>query len=89
MLLRHRYPRRSELIAATHSLEDIQRFLDADSLAYLSLEGLLSAVAPNREAYCTSCYTGVYPVAVPENDRTYLRLTLKPADTPENDHVAP
>jgi amidophosphoribosyltransferase len=81
-------PRRSELIAATHSIEEIRQFLDADSLAYLSLEGLLSAVAPNREAYCTSCYTGVYPVAFPENDRTYLRLTLKPSDALETDHVA-
>ena len=38
-------PRRSELIAATHTLEEIRRYLDADSVAYLSLEGLTDAVA--------------------------------------------
>jgi amidophosphoribosyltransferase len=71
-------PERSELIAATHSLEEIRRYLAADSLAYLSLEGLLAAVGRGRDAYCTSCYTGKYPVAFPRNADTYLQLALKP-----------
>jgi amidophosphoribosyltransferase len=70
-------PRRSELIAATHSLDEIRRFLEADSLGYLSLEGLLSAVGPRRASYCTSCYTGEYPVEFPRDDAAYLRLALK------------
>ena len=41
-------PNRSELIAATHSLDQIRDFIEADSLAYLSLEGLLRAVTPAR-----------------------------------------
>ncbi len=59
-------PRRSELIAATHTLEEIRTYLDADSLAYLSLDGMLGAVTPERTHYCTSCYTGTYPDRVPE-----------------------
>jgi len=70
-------PRRSELIAATHSLDEIRRYIGADSLGYLSLDGLLSAVDEARPSYCTSCYTGEYPVAFPQNEKTYLQLALK------------
>jgi amidophosphoribosyltransferase len=70
-------PRRAELIAATHTLEEIQTYLQADSLSYLSLEGLLSAVAPSQRSYCTSCYTGVYPVEFPRDTTSYLQLALK------------
>ena len=70
-------PRRSELIAATHTLEEIRQFIEADTLAYLSLEGLLGAVGEARGTYCTSCYTGHYPVAFPRDERTYLQLALK------------
>jgi amidophosphoribosyltransferase len=70
-------PRRSELIAATHTLEEIRRYIGADSLGYLSVEGLLTSVGPTRDAYCTSCYTGRYPVAFPDNEAAYLQLALK------------
>jgi amidophosphoribosyltransferase len=70
-------PRRSELIAASHSLEEIRRYVGADTLGYLSLEGLLEAVGPRRHDYCTSCYTGQYPVAFPRDEQAYLQLTLK------------
>ncbi len=70
-------PRRSELIAATHSLEEIRTYLDADSLAYLSLDGLLSTVGERRGSYCTSCYTGEYPVVFPRDEQAYLQLALK------------
>ncbi len=70
-------PRRSELIAATHTIDEIKKYLDADSLAYLSLEGLLASVGPARASYCTSCYTGRYPVAFPENRESYMQLALK------------
>jgi amidophosphoribosyltransferase len=73
-------PQRSELIAATHSLEEIRRYIGADSLAYLSLEGLLASVGHRGGSYCTSCYTGKYPVAFPNDQVSYLQLTLKPAD---------
>jgi amidophosphoribosyltransferase len=70
-------PQRSELIAATHTLPEIQKYLDAESLNYLSLEGLLSAVGTEKQSYCTSCYTGSYPIAFPRNEQAYLQLTLK------------
>jgi amidophosphoribosyltransferase len=70
-------PRKSELIAATHTLEEIREFLQADSIAYLSLEGLLGTVGAERKSYCSSCYTGNYPVPVPRDDASYLQLALK------------
>jgi amidophosphoribosyltransferase len=70
-------PQRAELIAATHSIDEICRYIEADSLGYLGLEGLLSAVGSDRSKYCTSCYTGHYPVAFPENQSAYLQLALK------------
>jgi amidophosphoribosyltransferase len=70
-------PRRSELIAATHTIDEIKQYLDADSVAYLSLEGMMSAVGQGREGYCSSCYTGVYPVAFPRDEKSYLQLALK------------
>jgi amidophosphoribosyltransferase len=81
-------PRRSELIAATHSLDEIRRYLDAESLNYLSIEGLLEAVGNGRQSYCTSCYTGLYPVEFPRNEAAYLQLTLKPLEQ-ERDPVIP
>jgi len=70
-------PSKSELIAATHTVDEITSFLDADSVGYLSLEGLLSTVGNVRGSYCSSCYTGVYPVEFPRDEATYLQLALK------------
>jgi amidophosphoribosyltransferase len=54
-------PNRSELIASQHSVEEIRRFVEADSLGYLSLSSLRKAVADDRHEYCYACYTGDYP----------------------------
>jgi amidophosphoribosyltransferase len=60
-------PHRKDLIAANNSVEQIRQFIEADSLAYLSLDGLLQACGtdkpkgPNENGFCTACYTGVYP----------------------------
>ena len=70
-------PQKAELIAANQSLEEIRRFIGADSLGYLSLEGMLASVGSAEQSYCTSCYTGHYPVAVPSNEQAYLQLALK------------
>ena len=75
-------PRRSELIAATHTLDEIRTYLNADSVAYLSLEGLMSAVGEGSDGYCSSCYTGRYPVAFPRDEKSYLQLALKLDNTP-------
>ena len=70
-------PRRSELIASAKSVEDIREFLNADSLSYLSLEGMLSSVGLRARSYCTSCFTGKYPVEIPRDEDAYLQLALK------------
>jgi amidophosphoribosyltransferase len=70
-------PQRSELIAATHTIEEITTYLEADSVAYLSLDGLMSAVGNERGSYCSSCYTGRYPVEFPRDEVSYLQLALK------------
>jgi amidophosphoribosyltransferase len=54
-------PDKGELIAANQSVEEIRRFVDADSLGYLSLHGLRQAVDDRRQDYCYACYTGNYP----------------------------
>jgi amidophosphoribosyltransferase len=55
-------PVKSQLIAANKSVEEIRDYIGADSLAYLSLEGLREACAEGEKTtYCTSCYTGIYP----------------------------
>jgi amidophosphoribosyltransferase len=70
-------PQRSELIAATHSIEEVRKYIGADSLGYLSIDGMLGAVGRDPGSYCTSCYTGEYPVAFPQNEAAYLQLALK------------
>jgi amidophosphoribosyltransferase len=54
-------PDRDELIACNHSLEEIRQYTEADSLAYLSEEGLKKAVGDVKGEFCYSCYTGRYP----------------------------
>ena len=55
-------PNKSELIAANSSVEEIRQFIEADSFAYLSLEGLEQACDGDEDnRYCTACYTGDYP----------------------------
>ena len=71
-------PERSQLIAANQTLEEIREFLGADSLQYLSLDGLLSGVSTSSTSYCTSCFTGEYPVEIPSDTEAYLKLALKP-----------
>ncbi|HUB31583.1 MAG TPA: amidophosphoribosyltransferase [Bryobacteraceae bacterium] len=55
-------PTRGELIGSNHSVEEIRRFVEADSLGYLSLASLRKAVGDEeRREYCYACYTGEYP----------------------------
>jgi len=62
-------PTRGELIAANQSIEEIRRFIDADSVGYLSVEGMLEAFGRPQQATCTACFTGIYPVEVEEEER--------------------
>ncbi len=75
-------PRRRELIAAQHSLDEIRRFVAADSLEYLSVEGLLSCVSGSRSSYCSACWTGDYPVAIAGEDLRQRELFPVVTDEP-------
>lgn len=57
-------PTRGELIASSHSVEDIRSFIGADTLAYLSEEGLFAFDPGHRDSFCGACFTGSYPVSV-------------------------
>lgn len=59
-------PTRKELIAATHSVEEIRQYIEADTLGYLSVEGLRQATGDTRGQYCLACFTGSYPTTVQE-----------------------
>ncbi len=56
-------PVQKELIASTYSVEETRQRIEADSLSYLSLKGILSCVK-NPKNYCTACFTGKYPLRV-------------------------
>src|SRR6201984_1337089 len=57
-------PSRKQLIAANKAIEEIREYIGADSLAYLSLEGLKKACGEGEKTdYCTACYTGKYPTS--------------------------
>jgi amidophosphoribosyltransferase len=68
---------RSELIAAQKSTPQVCRFIDADSLGYLSIDGLLKAVALPKDQFCLACFTGEYPIPVQlEMDKLALETML-------------
>ncbi len=59
-------PTRKELISSSHTIDEITRYITADSLGYLSREGLLTAVGGNDGTYCRACFSGDYPIAFPK-----------------------
>ena len=65
------FPSKKELLAANNSMEDIKKFLNVDSLGYLSLEGMLGATTQNPKDFCTACYTGKYPTKIYDADDKY------------------
>src|SRR5438132_2869594 len=71
-------PLKSELIAAHQSTEEIRQYIAADSLAYLSHEGLLAAIGDaDGQRHCTACFSGRYPVAVSQAEDWQLKLFEK------------
>jgi amidophosphoribosyltransferase len=61
-------PTREELIASSHSVEEIRQYIHVNSLGYLSLEGLKRCVAPNEDEFCYACFTGEYCLQPPQDD---------------------
>jgi len=67
------FPTKEELIASNMSVEEIRKFIDVDSLSYLSMEGLLNSVPHERGGYCTACFSGDYPI-IPKNKMEKFQL---------------
>lgn len=65
---------RDELIAAWRSVDEIAEFIEADSLAYLSLDGLVEATEVPEEMFCHACFSSEYPVPIPERVKVGKRL---------------
>lgn len=69
-------PDQAELIAATKTVLEIQKMIKADSLAYLSLKGLIKAIGLPAKNICTSCFTGKYPIEIGIN-KNKIRYDIK------------
>jgi len=67
-------PTKAELIASSHSVDEICQFIRADSLKYISLKGMLSCVEGGEERFCTACFTDKYPVDFPWERFPQLQL---------------
>jgi amidophosphoribosyltransferase len=67
---------RAELIGADMDVEQIRAFVDADTLHYLSLDGLISAVPQEADALCTACFTGRYPIPVPAEEARLAQVAF-------------
>ncbi len=58
-------PNRKELISSSHTLEEIRRYITADTLGYLSEQGLINSTGIKDANFCTACFTGNYPINFP------------------------
>jgi amidophosphoribosyltransferase len=68
-------PTRSELVAASHTIEEIGRYVTCDSIAYLSHAGMMAAIGADASGtgYCSACFSGKYPVPLATSDLVQLR----------------
>src|SRR5574338_73271 len=67
-------PTKKELIASDHSTEEIRKYITADSLAYLSLDGMLKSAPRTPSQYCTACFTEHYPIPFTRAEELQLGL---------------
>lgn len=70
-----------QLIAATHSVDDIQAQIGVDSLAYLSWQGMLDETQEDPNTFCSGCFTGNYPVPISESVRRTKLMFERPVPT--------
>jgi amidophosphoribosyltransferase len=63
---------RAELVASDLSVEEIRQFVGADSLGYLSLDGMVAATGQEQDAFCRACFDGEYPIPIPERAGKFL-----------------
>ncbi len=69
-------PTRQELIASSHSIEEIRKYTTADTLSYLSIEGLLKIV-PDSQNYCAACFNNDYPISFPGEHLEQMEFFFK------------
>ena len=69
-------PTKEELIASSHSVEEIRQYLGVDSLAYLSTEGMLRATRQDPKSFCTACFSGEYRIKLEKQLEKALRLPV-------------
>jgi len=67
-------PTKKELIGSSHTIQEIRKYITADSLAYLSLEGMLNASPGNPGHYCNACFTEKYPIPFTKAEEMQLGL---------------
>jgi amidophosphoribosyltransferase len=78
---------RAELIASGLEVEEIRRSIGADSLSYVSMEGLIAATTIDENKLCTACFTGRYPIAVPA-DMSEGKMRLEVTEVVKNhEHI--
>src|SRR6266704_532346 len=70
-------PIKSELIAANHTVEEIRKYVEADSLGYLSRAALRQAVADDKHEFCYACYSGNYPTELVNIDELMSAKTRR------------
>ena len=70
---------RAELIASGLEIEEIRRSIGADSLAYVSEEGLIAATSVEGDKLCTACFSGKYPIMIP-TDMSEGKMRLEVTD---------
>jgi amidophosphoribosyltransferase len=73
-------PTREELLASHQSIEEIRNYITADSLGYLSWDGLYAFVGGNRDGFCDACFTGEYPVEIPKDHSPHQLHLFDAAD---------
>ncbi len=67
-------PTRQELIASNHTIDEIKKYITADSLGYLSIEGMLSVIPDSDSRFCIACFSGEYPVPFTREEVMQLGL---------------
>lgn len=71
-------PTKRELIGSSHTVEEIRKYVTADSVAYLSLDGMLKAAPASAERYCSACFTDRYPIPFTKAEEMQLGLFEAP-----------
>ena len=71
-------PTKAELIASSHTLEEIRQHLGVDTLGYLSLDGMLRAAGGDSTQFCHACFSGAYPTEIPDDSKKARNATPSP-----------